>query len=381
MIHPLSGVQVVEIASYGTGPYCGMLLADMGATVIKIEEPTTGDPFRAWPPKVGETGAGFLALNRNKKSIALDIKSDTGKESVLELMRHADIIVQNLRPGILAKYGLDFESIKRVNSRIIYCSISAYGQDGPRAQEGGFDLTLQARSGVMSVTGEENGPPAKCGVPVVDFATGLYAAYAIASYATQERANRPPIHLDISMMAVSLSIASLQTAQALTTDVNPKRLGSRHPNNSPYQAYEASDGYIAIAAGNDKLWASTCEALDCMPLLQAPNFATVEARASNQVELSKFLETILRKNTRSHWLEVLCIHGVPCAPVNNYLEALEDIQVKHMGLVSNLTCERTGNQIPVVGPILKVNGRKQEIYSSPPSLGEHNHHLLKTRPT
>lgn len=372
MIHPLKGMRIVEIASYGTGPYCGMLLADMGATVIKIEEPNTGDPLRSWPPKFERTSAGFMALNRNKKSVAIDIKSEAGRKSVLELIRDADVIIQNFRPGVLARYGLDFESIRQVNDSIVYCSISAYGQDGPRSQEGGFDLTLQALSGLMSVTGSEDGPPAKCGVPIVDFATGLFAAFSIASYAPTAKAAKKAVHLDVSMLGVSLSIAALQTAQTLTTNTVPTRLGSRHPNNSPYQAYSASDGYIAIAAGNDKLWTKTCEALQCLHLLHEPRFSSVENRAKNQNELAPLIEACLKQQPKSYWLELLSVQGVPCAPVNNFLEALEDIQVKHMAWVSKMVNVGSEAETPVLGPILKVNGKQQIIYHPAPTLGEHN---------
>lgn len=371
MIHPLSGVRVLEMSSYGTGPYCGMLLADMGATVIKVEEPEFGDPLRAWPPRVNGKGVGFDALNRNKKSVALDLKCETDRDELRKLASEATVFVHNLRPGVLARYGMDFDSMKQINDRIVYCSISAYGQEGPRKHEGGFDLTLQAMSGLMSVTGEENGPPAKCGVPVVDFSTGLFAAFSIASYVGYTKAINQAVHLDVSMLGVSLSISALQTAQTLATDKSPGRIGSRHPNNSPYQAYKTQDGFLAIAAGSDRLWEAVCDLLDLEDLKHDPRFSSVEQRAQNQVALTELLEAPLVRQTRAHWLDSFSLRGIPCAPVNSFLEALNDKQVKHQGWVIPYD-KNTDQSASTVGPVLRVNGKLQEIYRQPPSLGAHN---------
>ncbi len=273
-MRPLSGIRVIEFCSVAAGPFCAMLLADMGADVVKVENPDGGDTMRAWPPLNEGFSENFASLNRNKRSVTLDLKDPADKARALELISSADVVLENNRPGVMKRLGLDYTSVSAGRPSLVYCSISAFGQEGPRSSEAGFDLTLQAMSGVMSVTGEPGAPPVKCGVPISDFGTGLYAAYAIAAALLQVRAGGTGVHIDASMFGASLAMAALQTSEYFGSGRDPKRLGSAHPRNAPYQAFRAKDGYFAMAAGNNALYRAACAAIGRSDLAEDPRFAT-----------------------------------------------------------------------------------------------------------
>jgi formyl-CoA transferase len=231
-----------------------MLLADMGADVVKIENPDGGDTLRSWPPITNGFSENFASLNRNKRSVTLDLKNPADLAKAQALIGDADILIENNRPGVMDRLGIGYEAMRKLNPKLIYCSISAYGQSGPRSQEGGFDLTVQAMSGIMSITGEPGGPPVKCGVPISDFSAGLYGAFAIVSALRSVAQSGEGTHLDISMLGSSLGIAALQTSEYFGTGRDPVKLGSAHPRNAPYQAFRCRDGYFGMAAGNNALW-------------------------------------------------------------------------------------------------------------------------------
>src|SRR5512141_911819 len=258
MEKPLAGVRVVEFCSTAAGPFCAMLLADMGAEVIKVEPPE-GDALRQWPPITDGYSENFASLNRNKKSVALDLKDPGCAEIARRLILDCDVVVENNRPGVMDRLGLGYARLAKLKPSLVYCSISAYGQSGPRATEGGFDLAIQAASGVMSVTGEPEGAPVKCGVPIADFTSGLYGAYAIAAALANVRAGASGVHIDVPMFGCTLAVAALQTSEYFGTGRNPRKLGSAHPRNAPYQAFRSQDGYFAIAAGNQNLWLKVVE--------------------------------------------------------------------------------------------------------------------------
>ncbi len=256
-MQPLSGVRVVEFCQVLAGPYCGMLLADLGAEVVKVEPPD-GDMMRQWPPITEGANGGysenFASINRNKRSVVLDLKDPAHKAAARQLVLSADVVLENNRPGVMDRLGLGYESFREEKPGLVYCSISAFGQSGPRSAEGGFDVTVQAMSGIMSVTGEPEGAPVKCGVPVSDVGTGLYAAFTIVSVLRRVAGGGAGAHIDASMLGCSLGMAALQTSEFFGTGRDPKKLGSAHPRNAPYQAFKAGDGYFVIAAGNNKLW-------------------------------------------------------------------------------------------------------------------------------
>jgi len=366
---PLAGVKVVEFCAVAAGPFCGMLLADMGADVIKVEAPG-GDALRTWPPLTGGYSENFASLNRNKRSAVLDLKDPADLSLARTLVLDADVVIENNRPGVMRRLGLDFASFRQQRPGLVYCSISAYGQTGPRADEGGFDLTIQAAAGVMSVTGDPQGLPAKCGVPVSDFASGLYAAFAIAAKLAHVRAGGPGSHIDVPMFGCTLGIAALQTSEYFGSGRDPARLGSAHPRNAPYQAYRASDGYFAIAAGNHRLWVAVCEAVGLPQLPGDPRFLTTADRARHQEALKDILETRFRERTVDDWIAVFKDAGVPHARINSYSSALADPQVVHMQWVQDLSLPGGAHTRTFVSP-LRLDGQGLPVRLHPPALGEH----------
>ncbi|HZZ93686.1 MAG TPA: CoA transferase [Usitatibacter sp.] len=375
MEKPLQGVRVAEFCSTAAGPFCAMLLADMGAEVIKVEPPE-GDALRQWPPITHGFSENFAAVNRNKKSVALDLKDAASAAIAKRLALDCDVVVENNRPGVMGRLGLGYGALAQENPSLVYCSISAYGQTGPRASEGGFDLTIQAAAGVMSVTGEEGGAPVKCGVPVSDFASGLYGAYAIAAALAAVRAGARGTHIDVPMFGCTLAIAALQTSEYFGTGRSPRKLGSAHPRNAPYQAFRAADGYFAIAAGNQGLWLKVVDAVALPELASDPRFATTRDRAANQVELRERLEARFVERPASHWLQVFHAAGVPHAPINDYAAALEDPQVAHMGWVQPLTLPGGASTRTFASP-LRFDGQGPAIDRAPPALGEHTEEIRR----
>jgi len=371
---PLSGLVVAEFCNVAAGPFCGMLLADAGADVIKIEPPG-GDMLRAWPPHNDGFSENFASLNRGKRSIVLDLKNPRDRDIAFCIMSRADIVLENNRPGVMDRLGLGWARVRVENPRLVYCSISAYGQTGPRAEEGGFDVTLQAASGVMSVTGEPGGAPVKCGVPIADFTAGLYGAFAIASAIARVRAGGKGAHIDVPMLGTSLAIAALQTSEYFGTGKDPQALGSAHPRNAPYQAYPARDRYFVIAAGNDKLWASVCEVVGKPELVTDPRFITVRDRAKNQAELTNILSAVFRTRDAADWLAAFQRAGVPCSLINSYSEAVADPQVDAYGWVQPLTLPGGAVTRTFASP-LAVDAKVAPIRRRPPLLDEDRADIL-----
>lgn len=372
---PLSGIKVVEFCQVAAGPFCGMLLADMGADVIKVESPDGGDGLRQWPPLNRGDSENFASINRNKRSVALNLKDPADREAARRLALSADVVVENFRPGVLGKLGLGYDALAKDKPALVYCSISAFGQSGPRSQEGGFDLTVQAIGGVMSVTGEAGGPPVKCGVPLADFGAGLYAAYAISCALHAARRDGRGDYIDVSMLGATLGMAALQTSEYFGTGRDPVKLGSAHPRNAPYQAFKAKDGYFAMAAGNDRLWASVCQVMNKNELVKDERFANTTLRARNQVELKDILEKSFVEKPVAHWLETFAAAGVPCAPINSYSQALADPQVEHMGWVQPIELPAGAKTRTFISP-LRMRGQAFGVTRRPPALGEHNEEVL-----
>ncbi len=371
---PLSGVKVIEFCQVAAGPFCGMLLADMGAEVVKVE-PLEGDMLRQWPPISNGFSENFASLNRNKRSVALDLKSPEGRDAARRLILSADGVIENNRPGVMDRLGLGYASLKAENPKLIYCSISAYGQTGPRSGEGGFDVTVQGMSGIMSVTGEAGGAPVKAGVPVSDFSAGLYAAFSFASLVAQVRAGGEGAHIDVSMLGASLAIGALQTSEYFGTGRDPVKLGSAHPRNAPYQAYPAADGYFVVAAGNNKLWHGVCDVIARPDLAADERFATTADRARNQLELAELLKPEFARFTVADILARLAGAGVPCGPINSYSQALADPQVAHMGWIKPIDLPG-GTHTRTFGSPIRIGDIDPPIRRNPPALGEHTAQVL-----
>ncbi len=371
---PLQGIRVVEFCQVLAGPFAGCLLADMGADVIKVESPE-GDLMRQWPPILDGYSQYFASVNRNKRSVVLDLKSESGRAAARQLALRADILLENFRPGVMAKFGLDYASLAKDHPALVYCSVSAFGQTGPRAGEGGFDMTVQAMSGVMSVTGDRDGRPAKCGIPIADFSAGLYAAFSAAAALHKARATGQGDCVDVSMLGSMLGIANLQTSELFGTGRDPVRLGSAHPMNAPYAAFCCRDGYFALAAGTNKLWEAACAVIQRDDLPRDPRFATPTLRAQHQDALRELLETEFVKHDAKDLLSRMNASGVPCAPLYNYSQVLADPQVRHMEWVQDMTLPNGVASKTVVSP-QRVSGRRLDVRRSPPALGAHTAEIL-----
>ena len=372
---PLAGVRVLEFGQIAAGPFTGSLLADLGADVVKVENPSGGDGMRGWPPLTanaeGEVySENFASLNRNKRSITVDLKDQASLARLADLVARCDVLVENFRAGVMGRLGLGYEAVAKRNPGIVYCSISGYGQTGPYAEKGAFDVTVQAMSGLMSVTGEDGRPPVKCGVPVGDFCAGLYAAYTITAALYEARQSGRGAFIDCSMLGALIGVAALQTSELFGTGRGGGRLGSAHPRNAPYQAFRASDDYFVIAAGNDALWRQVAEAVGLPELILDPRFKTQPDRARNQVELAALLEQRFVVRTASQWLEEMDRRGVPCAPINDYAEILADPQVAELGLVRPLTLPNGVETRTTAYPV-RMSGFQFAIDRQPPRLGEH----------
>lgn len=375
MKEPLKGVTVIEFCNVAAGPFCGMLLADMGADVIKIESPKGGDSLRAWPPITEGFSENFASLNRNKRSVALNLKEESDRDNAQLICENADIVIENNRPGVMKRLGLDYETLSQRNPSLVYVSISAYGQTGPRAQEGGFDLTIQAMSGIMSVTGDPGGAPVKCGVPLADFSAGLYGAYSALAALRSAQETGQGTHVDVPMLGATLGIAALQTSEYFGSGKDPVKLGSAHPRNAPYQAFAARDGYFGMAAGNDALWKKVCVVVDRPEWENEPKYETTTLRAHHQHELRENLETIFQEADCADWLERFRDIGVPCAPINSYSQVLADPQVEHMGWVQPLAMPNGVTTRTFGSPVL-MGGTPQTVLRPPPLLGEHTEEIL-----
>ncbi len=379
-LKPLAGIRVLEICNVAAGPFCALLLADLGADVIKLENPGAGDTLRAWPPHTGpendRLSENFASLNRNKRSITLDLKNPGDNAKAKALIANADVLIENNRPGVMKRLGLDFDSALTINPKLIYCSISAYGQTGPRANEGGFDVTIQAMSGIMSVTGEPDGAPVKCGVPVADFTAGLYGAMSICAQLRAVAQTGKGVHIDVPMMGTSLAIAALQTSEYFGVGKDPVKLGSAHPRNAPYQAFKAKDDYLVMAAGTQALWETVCQILKSPELLKDERFGSTALRAKNQIALKELIEAILKGDTAANWITQFSQAGVPCCPINQYSAVLSDPQTVAMGWVQPMVMANGQQTKTVINPI-KFNGATAPIERRPPRLGEHNSEIVE----
>jgi crotonobetainyl-CoA:carnitine CoA-transferase CaiB-like acyl-CoA transferase len=376
---PLAGLRVIEFGQIAAGPFAGALLADLGADVVKVERPDGGDGMRNWPPlsRAGNRAfsENFASINRNKRSLALDLKSAEDLALLRRLAAKADVIVENFRPGVLERAGLGYQALSALRPCLVYCSITGYGHRGPYADRGAFDVAVQAVSGLMSVTGEEGRPPVKCGVPVGDFCAGLYASYCILAAVMRARETGRGAFIDCSMLGSMLGIAALQTSEYFGTGRTPRRLGSAHPRNAPYQAFEAQDAWFVIAAGNDRLWREVCLAVGRPGLAEDPRFLTQGLRAANQVALAALLQPLFAEKPAAHWQDEFDRRGVPYAPINTYQDILADEHVAAMGLVQELRLPN-GAETRTIGFPIGISDYAFALRRSPPELGEHNAEVL-----
>jgi crotonobetainyl-CoA:carnitine CoA-transferase CaiB-like acyl-CoA transferase len=374
---PLAGMRVLELAQIMAGPTAGMMLADMGADVVKIEKLPGGDDTRSFGgPRVNGASAPFLMMNRNKRGIALNLKSPHGREILLRLVKDADVLTENYRRGTLEKLGVGYDVLSKVNPGLIYCAISGYGRDGPFADKGGFDLIAQGFSGLMSITGESGRPPVKPGNPVADINAGLLAAMGvIAAYAHKLKTGEGQI-VDTSLMEAALQQTYWHSAIYLATGVSPQPTGSAHVLTAPYQAFKAKDGWINIGGANRKNWESMCQALGHPEWKDDPRFETNDERMKNLPELVRIMNAVLEKRTRAEWLEVLDAAGVPAGPVNTMGEALSHPQVLARGMVAEVDHPKTGKSKALGCPV-HFSRTPASVQRAAPQLGEHTREILR----
>ena len=378
MRHALEGIRVLDLTSYLAGPYCTMIMADLGAEVVKVEQPGTGDGSREWgPPFIEGESAYYLSVNRNKKSITLNLRSDKGKEILHRMASSFDVFIENYRPGTVERLGADYATLSRINPRLIYCSISGFGQDGPYRERSSYDIVGQAMGGLMSLTGEEGRPPVKVGVAIADICAGMFAAIGIlAALTAREKTGRGQV-IDVSILDGQVAWLSHQAGNFFATGVNPERLGSAHPTIAPYQAFKAADSYFVVAVGNDSLWKRFCNALGLNDLLTDARFATNPDRVRNKVELTRALEEVLAAKPSAEWLKIIDSAGVPCGPVHTLSEVFEDPQVLYRRMVEEVQHPRAG-RIKVVGVPIKMSDTPGSVRTAPPMLGEHTKEVLQS---
>jgi crotonobetainyl-CoA:carnitine CoA-transferase CaiB-like acyl-CoA transferase len=378
MSQALEGIRIIDLTEYLAGPYCSMILADLGAEVVKVEQPGRGDGSRQWgPPFLGGESAYYLSVNRNKRSLALNLKSDKGRSIFYRLSSTADVFIENFRPGIAQKLGVDYATLSKHNDRLVYCSISGFGQNGPYANKPLYDIIGQGVSGLMSITGEKGRPPVKVGIAISDICGGMFAAVGIlAGIAVREKTGRGQ-RIDISIMDGLVSWLSHQAGGFLATGVNPERLGSSHPTIAPYQAFKASDSYFVVAVGNDALWSKFCEALYLNELFADERFHTNPERVKHREELAQILGDLFVTKPASEWIERIEARGVPCGPVHNLSDVFNDPQVLYRKMINEVQHPSAGT-IKVVGVPIKMSDTPGSVRTHPPMLGEHTNQILNS---
>ena len=371
----LEGIRVLELGQVMAGPFCALQLCDMGADVIKVEPPD-GDPTRQMGARAGTDSACFAAMNRGKRGIVLDLKSAAGRDALVRLAARADIFIENFRPGVMRDLGLDYPALSGANARLIYASISGYGQTGPDRTKGGFDLVAQGASGLMSVTGEPGGPPVKAGVPLTDLGAGLFALAAILAALHHRHRTGRGQYIDTSLLEAGLALSAWESAEFFASDVAPQPMGSAHRFLAPYQAIRCADGYITIGAGTDRLFADLAALLGHPEWTGMAEFADTSARVRNRAALIARIEAVTATQTKAHWLAAFEARGIPCGPINTYAEAFADPQVQSRQMVVELEHPTLGRMRTLGSPI-KMSDTPPLVERRAPLLGEHTGEVLR----
>ena len=371
----LQGLRVIDQTQVMAGPFCSMLLGDMGAEVIKVEPPEgehTRRPELSIAPGVS---ASFLAVNRNKRGITVDLKQPDGVAILRKLAATADVLVENYRPGVARRLGVDYDTLAAINPRLIYCSISGFGQTGPYAPRGGFDLVAQGMSGIMSATGSEGGPPVKVGVPITDLGAGLFAVFGILCAVRARRVTGRGQLVDTSLFEAGLALSAWEATEYWYTGQIPGRLGTAHRLNAPYQAFRASDGHFTVGAANSKLWPLFAGLLGLEPLVDDPRFKTVGDRVKNRAALEALVEEVTRHKSRTHWLAGCEEAGIPAGPIYTVPEALADPHAQARGMVQEYEHPQVG-RVKALGNPVKLSRSPAALRKAPPLLGEDNDAIL-----
>jgi len=372
----LSGIRVLEVGNFMAAPFCTLQLADLGADVVKIENPDGGDQTRASGPFLEGESSSFLRLNRNKRSVALDLKAPRGKEVFRTLAARADVLVENLRPGTMKDLELDYPRLSEINPRLVYVAASGWGQDGPYAQRPGLDIMAQGMSGLMSITGEEGGwSPVKVGVPVTDLTCGLYAALAaLAALRVRERTGRGQF-IDVCLFESGVSLAVWEAGRYFATGEIPKPLGSAHQTSAPYQALRASDGFFTLGATTARNWEACCDVFGLAELKQDPRFAKNHLRHQNRRELIPLLEVVSEKRPAKHWVDALTQAGVPCGLLQTYDQVFNDPHLASRGFFPDAPHSKLG-PVKQIGSPMRLSDTPPRMVRAGPLLGEHSAQVL-----
>ncbi|MBI4338364.1 MAG: CoA transferase [Chloroflexi bacterium] len=377
MTSPLDGIRVLDLSRILSGPFCTMLLADLGAEVVKVERPGAGDPARQMTAQVGDDSAFFISVNRGKKSITLDLFSEEGARLLLALAPHFDVLVENYVPGAMARLGLDYPTVRVANPRLVYASISGFGQDGPYSGRPALDIIVQAMSGLMSVTGEPGGPPLRPGASLGDSIPGVFCALAILAALWQRERTGQGQYLDTAMLDCMVTMMENSFSRYFATGQTPGPLGSQHPGAAPFQAFRSSDGYFVVALLTDDgpTWRRFCDAVG-LPELAADNrFQDNRGRTQNTAALADLLQRAFERLPRTYWLEALGRAGTPCGPVNSVAEVAQDPQVQHRGMIATIP-HRTAGVWMVANTPFRLGGAPTVPQGPSPALGEHTQEVL-----
>ena len=374
----LEGVRVLDLTRALAGPFCTLMLGDYGADVIKIEQPGSGDDTRHWgPPFIGQESAYFLSINRNKRSLTLNLREPRAKEIFLKLARGADVVVENFTPGVMARFGLDYPVVQGVNPRIIYCSISGFGQNGPYSNRPAYDQVMQGLGGIMSLTGEPEGLPQKMGVALTDIGAGMWAAFAIMAALFHRQDQGQGQYIDISMLDAQVAWLTYQGAYYFATGQPPARQGTAHPTLVPYQTFMCQDGkYINVAVGSERIWDRFCQCIHRVDLRDQPEFATNGDRVRHRATLAPLLQELFLTRPAGEWVEMLQEASVPCGPINNLADVFSDPQVLHRKMFLEMPHPTLGS-IKQTGLPIKFSLTPGGLDRPPPLLGEHNREVLE----
>lgn len=372
----LDGIRVVDLSRVIAGPFCGALLGDMGADVIKVEDTQGGDEARAWFPQKEGQAAAYIVNNRNKRGIAVDLKDPEGVEIVSKLAVQSDVLIENFRTGTMEKFGLSYESLAAINPRLIYCSISAFGRSGPRAEEAGYEALMQAFGGIMSITGEAGGQPVRCGASFLDLSTGTLCAFGIVNAILQRTRTGLGQRIDGTLLHTAIAYLNLQAQGYLLAGIVPRAAGSGHPSFAPYRNFRCRDGqWVLIAGINERLWRRIAQALGLNSMIDDPRFATNTDRVRNRAAVDAEVEKAVGRFDTEPLLKLLMESGVPAAPVNTLDQTLNDPQTASLSIIQRMSHTKLGD-IPVIGMPLEFSRLEPGIHRSAPLLGEHTNQVL-----
>ena len=373
---PLSGMRVLDLTRVLAGPFCSMILGDMGAEVIKIEEPGKGDDTRSWPPFLGGEATYFLAVNRNKQSLTLNLKAPEGRKILERLVKKSDVVLENFRTGTMERLGLGYAALKKINPKLVYCAISGFGESGPEASRAGYDLIVQAESGLMDITGFEDGPPVKVGTSIADLVAGMSAAHGVTLALLARTRTKKGQKVEISMLDAMAALLTYQAGIYFGTGARPSRRGNKHPSIVPYEVFKAADAYLTLGVANNSLWERCCAAMERPDLVKDPRYAREADRVTNRETLVPLLNEILGGRSADEWMKRFEAVGVPAGRIRTVAEVCESEHLKARGMIVTLPHPKAAN-LRVLGVPIRLHATPGKAVAAPPLLGQHTERVLR----